>query len=66
MKTASVLLLALLFAPGATAVELDEAEQAMCTDQGGCHVLTLRSLEDFFRKAFAAGHAAGVSQRCGA
>lgn len=65
MKPVLILLLALVL-PGATAVELEPAEQARCDAQGGCHVITLRSLESFFRRAFDAGHAAGVAQRCGA
>ena len=67
MKHAAALLLTLLLAACAAAVTTEYApeEQAKCDAQGGCHVITLRSLEQFYRKAFDAGLAAGVAQRCG-
>lgn len=63
MKTAAVLL-ALLFVATAAAVTIehdDDAEKAKCDAEGGCHVVTLRSLQRMYFKAFAAGQA----ERCG-
>ena len=62
MKLAIVLLLALyVMAAAAVTIEYDADEKAKCEAEGGCHVLTLRSLEQLFRKAFAAG----LAGKCG-